>query len=259
MMKELENDEIAELAKKLSNDVFFRNDLLDTLSSGIGKVFQYRGIYIIKYPAILVISSENNYETSIEDAAVIRSFNSMTIFAKASLLTPILSSFTDYKAEYRKMMTIRMENFHKQERDDRIRVLRTRNDFLSLFKLYREVPGFGDRFSKVEDEANLEDFLSREYPFTAVALFENGKALSGAYISNHKRQNAMVSGVVTHPNYRHKGFATAVLSELVDIAFTENMMKMLSLWYNNEEAGKIYRKTGFKDEGSWLYLKKEQS
>ena len=102
MMKELENDEIAELAKKLSNDVFFRNDLLDTLSSGIGKVFQYRGIYIIKYPAILVISSENNYETSIEDAAVIRSFNSMTISAKASLLTPILSSFTDYKAEYRK-------------------------------------------------------------------------------------------------------------------------------------------------------------
>ena len=69
----------------------------------------------------------------------------------------------------------------------------------------------------------------------------------------------MVSGVVTHPNYRHKGFATAVLSELVDIAFSENMMKMLSLWYNNEEAGKIYRKTGFKDEGSWLYLKKEQS
>ena len=163
-----------------------------------------------------------------------------------------------WSVEKRRMMTLTPALFRKKERDPRIRVLRTKKDFLALFRLYRLVPGMEGGFQSSEDGANAEDFLSRPFPFTAVALFEDGRAVSGCYLSNAGGSNAMVSGVATLPGRRRRGYASSSVSEIVDISFSENGMGRLSLWYDDEAAAGVYRSLGFQDAGCWLLMRRKR-
>ncbi|EQI88936.1 acetyltransferase family protein [Clostridioides difficile P2] len=64
----------------------------------------------------------------------------------------------------------------------------------------------------------------------------------------------MIIGVGTHPKYRAKGLATKCLIKLCSELLREN--KIPCLFYDNEEAGKIYKKLGFENIGKWgIYSK----
>ncbi len=259
MIRKLHKKEIERLSGSSSCNAFFLNDLQDVLGHDDGDVLETDGLYIIRYPFTAVVERKDEKDPGKEDAEEMQRMGCNVFSAPSSVLSPILPFLDGYREEERKMMTITPFSFRRAERDERVRVLRTARDFLSLFRLYRATDGMNETFSEDEDGHNLDSFLSRSFPFTSVALFERGKAVSGAYIGNHQRRNATVSGVATHPDFRKRGFASSVVSELVDIAFSENMMPMLSLWYNNEEAGRIYRKLGFRDEGTFLHLRKEKT
>ena len=63
----------------------------------------------------------------------------------------------------------------------------------------------------------------------------------------------MIVGMATAPEYRNRGFATSVISEIADISFNENLMDFLLLWYSSDKAGSLYRKIGFEDIPSIKY------
>lgn len=257
MFRILRGESITLLARNLEENernLFFSNALLDLRDEGI--VYSDGKLHIISFPTMVIISSSGSWKGSEHVADFIRSLRPVTILAPDRIISPLLSEFGEYKQQERNLMTITASGFCKIPRDNRLRVLRTKEDFIALFRLYGNVPAMAERFSEADDEDNLEDFLSRDFPFTAVALFIGDKAVSGGYISNHRKRNAMLSGIATRQEYRNRGYATSVVSELLDISFSENLMKRLFLWYTDEKAARIYKAIGFRDLGSWICLRK---
>ncbi|UQZ37188.1 GNAT family N-acetyltransferase [Paenibacillus sp. PK3_47] len=85
---------------------------------------------------------------------------------------------------------------------------------------------------------------------------QDGRVIAAASTTAENSMSAMIVGVATHPEYRGKGLATRVVAQLCTEIIAEG--KSLCLFYDNPQAGVIYKKLGFSDIGSWTmtYLHK---
>jgi len=83
----------------------------------------------------------------------------------------------------------------------------------------------------------------------------NQKICSTASLTAETKDSAMIIGVATQPtgDYRRRGFATACVSKLVDDVNQRG--KSACLFYDNPNAGSIYKKIGFKDIGFWSMVR----
>lgn len=77
----------------------------------------------------------------------------------------------------------------------------------------------------------------------------DGMMVASASTAAENSLSAMIVGVCTHKDYRKKGLATAVMQKLFRDVMNEG--KILCLFYDNPEAGSIYKRLGFKDIGMW--------
>ena len=80
-------------------------------------------------------------------------------------------------------------------------------------------------------------------------LEQDGKMVASAATAAENSMSAMIVGVCTHKDYRRKGLATAVMQKLFKDVMDEG--KLLCLFYDNPEAGRIYKRLGFVDIGMW--------
>lgn len=65
-------------------------------------------------------------------------------------------------------------------------------------------------------------------------------------LTRSARPYGIIENVVTHPDYRKKGFGTAVLQKAIEIARSRNCYKvMLSTSRKEESTLRFYEKTGF--------------
>ncbi|MFX3625319.1 MAG: GNAT family N-acetyltransferase [Ectobacillus sp.] len=78
---------------------------------------------------------------------------------------------------------------------------------------------------------------------------DGGQIAACASTAAENSLSAMIVGVCTHPNYRNKGFASLILSQM--IADITSKGKTLCLCYDNPAAGRIYKRLGFTDIGMW--------
>lgn len=78
---------------------------------------------------------------------------------------------------------------------------------------------------------------------------EDGKMVASAATAAENSMSAMIVGVCSHKEFRRKGLATAVMQKLFSDVMNEG--KILCLFYDNPEAGRIYKRLGFKDIGMW--------
>lgn len=95
---------------------------------------------------------------------------------------------------------------------------------------------------------------SRDYIIKGTGRFFymriNGEIVSVAASTAENSKSAMVVGVATSLKHRGKGYATMVVSELCDDILSEGK-EFLCLFYYNPQAGRIYKRIGFFDVGSW--------
>lgn len=82
---------------------------------------------------------------------------------------------------------------------------------------------------------------------------EEGDIISSVETSAENNYAAMIIGVCTHPDYRHKGYATQLLIKTCEELLDEG--KSLCLFYDNPSAGKIYKRIGFEEIGIWSIWK----
>ena len=78
---------------------------------------------------------------------------------------------------------------------------------------------------------------------------DKNNIVSSVETGGENSSSAMVLGVCTDPNYRGHGYAAAVTSKLCKKLLSEG--KTACLFYYNPEAGKMYKRIGFKDIGMW--------
>lgn len=86
---------------------------------------------------------------------------------------------------------------------------------------------------------------------TARTFYTENNGMMSACVSTtaENTMSAMIVGVCTHKNYRRQGLATSIMSNLFSEILEEG--KTLCLFYDNPEAGRIYKRLGFVDIGEW--------
>lgn len=91
---------------------------------------------------------------------------------------------------------------------------------------------------------SMESNMARTY-YTE----ENGQMTACVSTTAENSMSAMIVGVCTRKEYRRKGFATGIMQKLFKDILDEG--KILCLFYDNPEAGRIYKRLGFNDIGKW--------
>ncbi|HYK73250.1 MAG TPA: GNAT family N-acetyltransferase [Pseudoneobacillus sp.] len=106
-----------------------------------------------------------------------------------------------------------------------------------------------DEFSINSDARQM--LLSSMESNTARTYFteENGQMTACVSTTAENSLSAMIVGVCTKKEYRRKGLATNIMIKLFKEVLDEG--KILCLFYDNPEAGKIYKRLGFVDIGMW--------
>jgi len=106
-----------------------------------------------------------------------------------------------------------------------------------------------EEFTNVEDvqrkAQGYKDGAKRGYHIKTA----DGMVVASAETAAENSQSAMIVAVATHPDYRHKGYATAVMTKLCGTLLDEN--RSLCLFYDNPKAGEIYKRIGFEDIDIW--------
>lgn len=108
-----------------------------------------------------------------------------------------------------------------------------------------------EEFEVVNDGALLRQNLACGEA-RAWVIEERGRVVAVAQTAAESRGLAMIVGVATHQEWRRRGYATACMAALCRELVAEG--KTLCLFYDNLEAGRIYKRLGFEDIGQWTML-----
>lgn len=127
-------------------------------------------------------------------------------------------------------------------------------DVPSIVELLLQIGEFHTMKAKTEEE-NCSDVLeSISHGGRMYGMFEHGRLAAVAATTAENSVSAMVVSVATLPQYRGRGYATRLVSKLCRDCLDEGM-QFLCLFYDNPEAGAIYRKLGFKEIGEYAMVK----
>lgn len=109
---------------------------------------------------------------------------------------------------------------------------------------------------KIEDngtEYRNKDQVRKEFKNKTARGFhlinKENQVIACIRTSAEYKSSAMITGLCVHPDYRKKGYATALISILCRKLLEEK--KCPCLFYDNEKAGRIYNKLGFREIGLW--------
>lgn len=89
-------------------------------------------------------------------------------------------------------------------------------------------------------------------------IFKDHTLVSVAGTTAENSMSAMVVSVATLPNYRKMGCASSLVARLCADCLKEGM-KFLCLFYDNPEAGHIYRRLGFTEIGQYAMVRSADS
>lgn len=135
--------------------------------------------------------------------------------------------------------------------EETIHHVSTIEDITKLYHLLIKIDEFGIK------STSLDKFIesTKKGLEMGVKLFieADGKMVSTVATTAETTVSAMVVGVATDPSYRQRGYASKLMISLMEEYFN-NRNKELCLFYDNPEAGKIYKRLGFKDIGKWVMM-----
>lgn len=108
-----------------------------------------------------------------------------------------------------------------------------------LIEEFHSSPSGRESFRK-----GVENGSSRTYCYRL-----DGRMVACASTTAENSMSAMIVGVCTHPEHRRRGYATLCMQAVCRDVLAEG--RSLCLFYDNPEAGRIYKRIGFRDIGRW--------
>lgn len=137
----------------------------------------------------------------------------------------------------------------------------TENDLDGLLKLYTHL--HGSRFPEKSDKLKqLWSKIISDLDHHIIVCEEEGKIISSCVcviipnLTHEQRPYAFIENVITDENYRKKGYATACLDFVKDIAIKENCYKIMLMTGSKEESTlNFYRKAGYNSNDKTAFIR----
>ncbi len=124
-----------------------------------------------------------------------------------------------------------------------------------IVEMFKSIEGFSDsQDGKEADRIEELAYGIKENKDIGYGAFKDGEMISVAKTTAENDISAMVVGVATKLEYRKRGYASAMVAHVCQESLSLNK-RFICLFYDNPEAGKIYRKIGFKEIGKYAMLK----
>lgn len=150
----------------------------------------------------------------------------------------------------------KLEEPPKQQKASGMRRL-LEKDVPDILNLFNHTEEFAAMKTKTPEE-NLEDIrASLSLGGRMYGLFEQGVLAAVAGTTAENSMSAMVVSVATLPACRKRGYASALVSRLCGDCLREGM-RFLCLFYDSPEAGRIYRRLGFKEVGQYAMVRSKK-
>ena len=195
---------------------------------------------LLKYHQSLIFYSRDDFDLD-GFCCLISTLSFTQISGKQNVIEKFSSKF-DFK-KTRNMYFCKLDNDHNLKAIDDsygIKKLEVHN-VEGIFKLHKSIDEFETQQIAVM-KSSLES--GRGY-YVEI----DGEIISAAQTTAENSASAMIVGVCTQPRYRKTGYASSCVSSVCKSVLDEG--KTLCLYYNNPEAGKIYKRLGFYDIGFW--------
>lgn len=125
------------------------------------------------------------------------------------------------------------------------------SDLNEISRLICMDEGLGGHYNVAELEAQLNTRMKEKFGRNYI-IRQEGKIVCHAATYAEIDNLAVISGVITHPDYRGKGFAIALVSRLCANLLMEG--KQPHLFYYTKEAKRLYEKIGFDSPSQWARL-----
>lgn len=200
---------------------------------------------LLKCFEFLIFYSYGKFEVN-EVARFIKQLNYSEISGKTESLQELASKLNLEKK--RVVNFCKLENQSKLQSDiSNMKIKKIRfGNINKIVKLYNEIEEF-ENTTAYSIKNGLKS--GRGY-----CVEINRQVIAMAKSTCENNTHAMIVGVGTHPSHRNKGYATKCIIKLCNELLDEN--KVPCLFYDNKEAGKIYKKLGFQELGKWsIYYK----
>lgn len=126
-------------------------------------------------------------------------------------------------------------------------------DVENMIDFYLLIEEFAKTYQGKRDKMIKQELVNMEHGM-AYGVFLENELVAVAETSADNTISAMVVGVATHPEYRGRGYAMAVVTKLCEESF-QNGKSFLCLFYNNPSAGRLYKKVGFEEVGEYAMLR----
>ena len=208
---------------------------------------------LLFYRENVIFYSHLNY-FNIKYLEIFDNYNFEYISGRESLISLLIPHFSNFKVKPMLFCKAKkIENTISLKTQNVQRVI-TKEDCSQLYDLLIEIGEFG--IKKQSRENFIESKLNNIQMGVILYIKEKGKIISTVAATAETTKSAMVVAVATLPKYRKKGYASVLMISLMKEYF-ENRHKELCLFYDNPQAGKIYKKLGFKDIGKWAMASKE--
>ncbi|MBS2968164.1 GNAT family N-acetyltransferase [Metabacillus sp. KIGAM252] len=206
---------------------------------------ELKGI-LLKYEANYIPFSHGDFDAS-GFAGIMKADPEWGILSGLEEVTVKLEPFLERSAEKRVLHYAKCVKLEKAFSDrPAVTVKKARiEDAERILNLHKEIEEFTSAGESVESKRrNMEKGVSRTY-----YVEKEGSMVSAASTAAENTLSAMVVGVCTLNDHKRKGYATQCMLELCGDVLSEG--RELCLFYDNLDAGKIYKRIGFKDIGMW--------
>ncbi len=130
----------------------------------------------------------------------------------------------------------------------------TEEDARDIVEFYTTIDEFSsDYIDHKEEQTETVQFGLRKGG-RGLGAYYDGELIATVMTGAENSVSAMVIGVAVDPQFRQKGIASYLVSDLCQRCLNDGM-RFLCLFYDNPKAGSIYRKVGFKEIGTYSIIK----
>lgn len=211
---------------------------------------------ILRYHTNFIVYSKDLDMDFKEVAELLIENEAKVISGKLSVLNKIYE-FMDNSYSKREMFFCEFRDESKLEKISEKNIeIATPEDSMDIAKAYGDIKEFAGMYSNDINE-RYNQINNRIVSKEGMHIFikENDKIIAHGNTTATTTVNAMIGGIFTIPEHRNKGLGSKVVSELVKILIKEG--KSACLFFDNEEAGRIYHRLGFENIDKWCMLIKK--
>ena len=211
---------------------------------------------ILRYHTNFIVYSKNLDMNFKEVIKLLIENDAKVVSGKLSVINKICELMSeDYNK--REMFFCELRDENKLEKIDEENIeIATTDDSMEIAKAYGNIKEFEGMYSNDVNE-RYKQINNRIASKEGVHIFikENNEIIAHGNTTATTSVNAMIGGVFTIPEHRNKGLASKIVSVLARRLLSEG--KSACLFFDNEEAGRIYYNLGFCNTDKWAMLIKK--